>query len=180
MKAKIYFFIVMIFLSFSAFAQSYTVSGVVSDSDGQPLPGVSIVVKGTAKGTSTDFDGKYSLEVSNGDVLLFTFVGFENQQATINGQTELNITMKPGLELDEVVVVGTRNPNRTVVDSPVPVDIIDVAELTAQGPQVNLNQILNFVAPSFTSNTQTISDGTDHIDPASLRGLGPDQVWVLN
>jgi iron complex outermembrane receptor protein len=44
---------------------------------------------------------------------------------------------------------------------------------------VNLNQILNFVAPSFTSNTQTISDGTDHIDPASLRGLGPDQVLVL-
>ena len=65
------------------------------------------------------------------------------------------------------------------MDTPVPVDVIDISELTSQGPQVNLNQILNFVAPSFTSNTQTISDGTDHIDPASLRGLGPDQVLVL-
>ena len=52
-------------------------------------------------------------------------------------------------------------------------------ELNNVAPQVNLNQILNYVAPSFTSNTQTISDGTDHIDPASLRGLGPDQVLVL-
>jgi iron complex outermembrane receptor protein len=54
-----------------------------------------------------------------------------------------------------------------------------MAELNNVAPQVNLNQILNYVAPSFTSNTQTISDGTDHIDPASLRGLGPDQVLVL-
>jgi iron complex outermembrane receptor protein len=87
--------------------------------------------------------------------------------------------MKQGLELDEVVVVGSRNPNRTATDTAVPVDVIDVTELVTAGPQVNLNQILNYVAPSFTSNTQTISDGTDHIDPASLRGLGPDQVLVL-
>ncbi len=60
-----------------------------------------------------------------------------------------------------------------------PVDVIDIQELSSASPQVNLNQLLNFVAPSFTSNTQTISDGTDHIDPASLRGLGPDQVLVL-
>jgi len=77
------------------------------------------------------------------------------------------------------VVVGSRNPNRTATDTAVPVDVIDVTELVTAGPQVNLNQILNYVAPSFTSNTQTISDGTDHIDPASLRGLGPDQVLVL-
>jgi iron complex outermembrane receptor protein len=51
-------------------------------------------------------------------------------------------------------------------------------EISSQGAQVNLNQILNMVAPSFTSNTATVADGTDHIDPAS-RGLGPDQVLVL-
>jgi iron complex outermembrane receptor protein len=52
-------------------------------------------------------------------------------------------------------------------------------EISSQGAQVNLNQILNMVAPSFTSNTATVADGTDHIDPAQLRGLGPDQVLVL-
>ncbi len=179
MKTKIYSLLVFLLLSVSVFAQSYDVSGTVTDSDNQPLPGVSVVVKGTTTGTSTDFDGKYTLQVNNGDVLVFTFVGFEAQEVTMSGSTTVNITMKSGLELDEVVVIGSRNPNRTATDTPVPVDIIDVAELTAKGAQVNLNQILNFVAPSFTSNTQTISDGTDHVDPASLRGLGPDQVLVL-
>ena len=92
----------------------------------------------------------------------------------------LNIIIEEGSEsLEEIIVIGSRNPNRTAIDSPVPIDIVDIKELTAMAPQVNLNQILNFVAPSFTSNTQTISDGTDHVDPASLRGLGPDQVLVL-
>ena len=179
MKSKIYSLLLILFLSVSAFDQTYEVSGTVIDSDNQPLPGVSVSVKGTTKGTTTDFDGNYSLQVNSGEVLVFTFVGFETQQVTLSGQSTVNVTMKSGLELDEVVVVGTRNPNRTATDTPVPVDVIDVQELTAQGPQVNLNQILNYVAPSFTSNTQTISDGTDHIDPASLRGLGPDQVLVL-
>lgn len=179
MKTKIYSLLVFLLISVPIFAQSYEVSGTVSDNSNQPLPGVSVILKGTTTGTSTDFDGKYSLEVTNGDVLVFSFVGFEVKEITMNGSTTVNVVLISGLELDEVVVTGTRNPNRTVVDSPVPVDIIDVAELTTNGPQVNLNQILNYVAPSFTSNTQTISDGTDHIDPASLRGLGPDQVLVL-
>jgi len=96
----------------------------------------------------------------------------------MDGTKIFNVVLVSGVELKEVVVVGTRNPNRTAVDTAVPVDIIDVSELITAGPQVNLNQILNYVAPSFTSNTQTIADGTDHIDPASLRGLGPDQVLV--
>jgi iron complex outermembrane receptor protein len=61
----------------------------------------------------------------------------------------------------------------------VPIDVINMKAIASQGPQVNINQILNMVAPSFTSNTMTVADGTDHIDPAQLRGLGPDQVLVL-
>ena len=154
------------------------VSGTVVDDTSQPLPGVSVVIKGTSTGTATDFDGLYSIKANNGDVLVFSYVGYETQQVTVTGNV-MNVTLQSGVALDEVVLIGSRNPNRTAVDSPVPVDVIDVSELTSTGPQVNLNQILNFVAPSFTSNTQTISDGTDHIDPASLRGLGPDQVLVL-
>ncbi len=179
MKSKIYLFFSMLLLSATAFAQSYTVGGVVKDDTNQPLPGVTVVVKGSTTGTTTDFDGKYSLEANNGDVLVFSFVGFEDQRITANGNATVNVTLASGLELDEVVVVGTRNPNRTATDTAVPVDVIDISELITAGPQVNVNQILNYVAPSFTSNTQTISDGTDHIDPASLRGLGPDQVLVL-
>jgi iron complex outermembrane receptor protein len=110
--------------------------------------------------------------------LTFSYVGFDSQDVTVTGST-MDVQMSSGVSLSEIVLIGTRNPNRTAVNSAVPVDVISMEELITSGPQVNLNQILNYVAPSFTSNTQTISDGTDHIDPASLRGLGPDQVLVL-
>ncbi len=106
-------------------------------------------------------------------------MGFAAKVVNVTSTSYLTILLSEDNSLEEVVVIGSRNPNRSAIDSPVPIDIVDIKELTASAPQVNLNQILNFVAPSFTSNTQTISDGTDHVDPASLRGLGPDQVLVL-
>lgn len=161
------------------FAQSYQVTGKVTDSDNQPLPGVSVTIEGTSRGTSTDFNGNYAIMVQSKENLIFSYVGYNEKKLEMDGTKIFNVVLISGVALKEVVVVGSRNPNRTAVDTAVPVDIIDVAELITAGPQVNLNQILNYVAPSFTSNTQTISDGTDHIDPASLRGLGPDQVLVL-
>jgi iron complex outermembrane receptor protein len=179
MRSKIYAIVMMLFISVVAVAQNYTVSGVVSDENNQPLPGVTVAVKNSDKGTTTDFDGKYSLNVNQGDVLVFSYVGYETQEKLADGSSMLNTSMRAGMVLDEVVVVGSRGEARMAVDTPVPVDVFDVQQITAAAPSQNLNQILNYVAPSFSSNTQTISDGTDHIDPASLRGLGPDQVLVL-
>ncbi len=179
MKAKFYAFLFAILLTMPVLAQSGKVSGTVVGADGQPIPGVSVIVKGTSTGTSTDFDGKYSLNAASDATLVFSYVGYETTNVKVNGRSTVDVTLQSGVALDEVVVIGSRNKNRTVTDSPVPVDVIDVKALVADSPQTSLNQILNYVAPSFTSNTQTISDGTDHIDPASLRGLGPDQVLVL-
>ncbi|MDD3721104.1 MAG: TonB-dependent receptor [Lutibacter sp.] len=161
------------------FAQSYQVTGKVTDSDNQPLPGVSVTIEGTSRGTTTDFDGNYAVMVQSSENLIFSYVGYNEKKLQMDGTKIFNVVLVSGVALKEIVVVGSRNPNRTAVDTAVPVDVIDVAELITAGPQVNLNQILNYVAPSFTSNTQTIADGTDHVDPASLRGLGPDQVLVL-
>ena len=179
MKLKIYFLLINLFAVFSITAQTYQVSGTVTDSNGQPIPGVSITIEGTSRGTTTDFDGVYNIKVEISENLIFSYVGYGEKKLQMDGTTKFDVVLTSGVSLNEVVVVGTRNPNRTAVDTAVPVDIINVTELITAGPQVNLNQILNYVAPSFTSNTQTISDGTDHIDPASLRGLGPDQVLVL-
>jgi len=180
MKQKRHIFL-SIFLLFTMVihAQSYQVNGKVTDVNNQPLPGVSVMVEGTSRGTTTDFDGNYMIKVSLNENLVFSYVGYNEKKLQMDGTKTFNVTLASGVSLNEIVVVGSRNPNRTAVDTPVPVDVIDVSELVTAGPQVNLNQILNYVAPSFTSNTQTISDGTDHIDPASLRGLGPDQVLVL-
>jgi iron complex outermembrane receptor protein len=80
---------------------------------------------------------------------------------------------------EEVVVVGSRwLTARTNTRTPMPVDIVSSTDLVRTG-QTDLNQMVNFVVPSFNSAHQTISDGTDHIDPATLRGLGPDQMLLL-
>ncbi|ASK32869.1 TonB-dependent receptor [Chryseobacterium sp. T16E-39] len=77
------------------------------------------------------------------------------------------------------ITLGSRNKARVATDTPVPVDVINIGSQSVMTPQMDLNQILNYAAPSFTSNSTTVADGTDHIDPAQLRGLGPDQVLVL-
>ncbi|MGK0253611.1 MAG: iron complex outermembrane receptor protein, partial [Mariniflexile sp.] len=88
-------------------------------------------------------------------------------------------TMQEGVSLDEVVLVGSRSPKRTATDTAVPVDVIDVASIASRTGKVEVNDILQFAAPSFNATKQSGSDGADHIVPASLRGLGPDQTLVL-
>lgn len=175
---KILFFS-LFFVTISMTAQ--TVKGLVVDENKEPLPFFNVLEKGTTNGVTTDDKGEFSINVKKiPTTLIVSSIGFKTVEKQINSTKYVTIEVKEVSEnLDEVVLVGSRNKSRTAIDTPVPVDIIDVAELTATSPQVNLNQILNYVAPSFSSNTQTISDGTDHIDPASLRGLGPDQVLVL-
>jgi len=82
-------------------------------------------------------------------------------------------------ELSEVTIIGSRSKNRVKTDVPVPVDVFNVSEITKGAPQTSVTQILNYVAPSFTSNPTSTADATDHVDPAQLRGLGPDQVLIL-
>ncbi|MBA2250422.1 MAG: TonB-dependent receptor [Chitinophagaceae bacterium] len=90
-----------------------------------------------------------------------------------------DVQLERGADLEAVTVVGSRSTVvRSNVQTAVPVDVINSRDLAATG-QVEPTQMLNFVAPSFNSSRQTIADGTDHIDPATLRGLGPDQVLVL-
>lgn len=156
------------------------VKGKIVDESGAPLPGVTVLIVGTKKSTVTDIEGNYTIGAQIGDVLQFSYVGLKTKTATVNGSI-VNITLSAGNAeaLQDIVIIGSRNPARTVTESAVPIDVIGMKDIATQGPQTNLNQILNMVAPSFTSNTQTVADGTDHLDPAQLRGLGPDQVLVL-
>ena len=95
--------------------------------------------------------------------------------ANANAQTDSVKTNS----VEEVVILGSRSGARSKVDSPVPVDVFNLKEASVVLPQTNISAILNAVAPSFTSTIQTNADGTDHSDPAQLRGLGPDQVLFL-
>ena len=88
------------------FAQEKTVSGTVSDDSG-PLPGVSILIKGTASGTETDFDGKYTIKTKVGDILVFQYLGYKKEESTVGTSNTINVTLSEDASvLDEVVIVG--------------------------------------------------------------------------
>jgi iron complex outermembrane receptor protein len=113
---------------------------------------------------------KRILAITLGLVAFSNSYGQENQKE--------NDTIKK-TELSEVTIIGSRSKNRISTDVPVPIDILNITEITKGSPQTSITQILNYVAPSFTSNPTSTADGTDHVDPAQLRGLGPDQVLIL-
>ncbi|MCX6274260.1 MAG: TonB-dependent receptor [Bacteroidetes bacterium] len=172
-------FLCLLSFCVSAFAQN-KLSGKVSDESGEALIGVSVFEKGTTNGIATDANGKYSIKYgSPSSIIVFSYVGYIPQEIKAESKSELNITLKQGLELKGAEIVGSRRLNRTATETAVPVDIIDVARITNVAGQVDINQLLQYAAPSFNSNKQSGADGADHIDPATLRGLGPDQTLVL-
>lgn len=88
-------------------AQEVSVSGKVVDQTGEGLPGVNVVIKGTINGTVTDFDGHYSITTASKDILLFSFIGFTNQEILVGSQTTIDVVMlEESVGMDEVVVVG--------------------------------------------------------------------------
>lgn len=156
-----------------------SVSGNVTDESGEPLVGVNIVEKGTTNGTTTDFDGNYQISIFDNATLVFSYIGYNTQEEVVSGKSVINVSLSGGMMLDEVQLVGSRSPKRTSTDTAVPVDVIDIAEIATQSGRVEVNELLQYAAPSFNANKQSGSDGADHIDPATLRGLGPDQTLVL-
>ena len=100
--------------------QSSTIKGVVKDQKGEPLIGVSIVVKGTTNGTASDFDGNFTLDVPDNSTLVFSFIGFKPQEVRYTGQKTLNIVLAEDSEtLDEVVVVGYGSQKKGEITSSV-------------------------------------------------------------
>ena len=92
-------------LNFSQ-AQQVRITGKVSDPSNEPLPGATIVVKGTTRGTVTDVDGSYSIQASASETLVFSFVGFETLERIVGNSSEINVTLSEGVALNEVVVTA--------------------------------------------------------------------------
>ena len=163
-------FTFVLFLSISLAAQ--TIKGKVTDSSGEGLPYMNVVEKGnTSNGIVSDDNGGFSITVESLPAsLVVSSMGFETKTVNVADASYLTIVMNEDNALDEVVVKGSRNKPRTILDSPVPIDNIDVSELVQSG-QPTLNLMLTFKVPSFNSQNQAISDATAHYDPADLRGL---------
>lgn len=170
------------FCSSAALAQS--IAGKVTDAQsGQPIAGARVSLGSGAQGAISRADGTYRLPVAAGTyVIRVASLGYSPISDTVivsgSGATRDYALNRGTQTLDASVVTGTRVSDRTVANAPVPVDVLTSAEIKQTGA-TETNQILQMLAPSFNFPRPTISDGTDHIRPSTLRGLGPDQVLVL-
>lgn len=177
---KVIGLLIMVF-PFAALSQK-TISGKVFDAaNNKPLALASIMTKGSTVGLVTGDDGSFAMQVGDSvNAIVISYTGYSSRTIEIydSAKTYL-IGLQPLLNETGVTVIGSRNLFRTRVQTPVPVDIIPVASMAKEVGQTDLNQLLTFSAPSFQSSRQTVADGTDHVDPAQLRGLGTDQVLVL-
>jgi iron complex outermembrane receptor protein len=175
----------ILFAAGTAGAQVGTVTGRVSDSKNQaPIAGARISVIGTLRSATTRDDGSYSIGLAAGThVLRASKIGYAPSVDTItvgsgaSATQDFSLTAAP-IGLDQVVVTGTRATDRTVLEAPVPIDVLSVADIQATGRSETM-QVIQMLAPSINFPRPSVNDGTDHIRPATLRGLGPDQTLVL-
>lgn len=174
--------ILLLLITFSVSSSdliAQNVRGIVTDEEGIPLIGASILETRTFNGTITDIEGRFELTtVSLPTFLTISYTGYVQQNVLATGEEELKIILVEGTALDEVVVLGTRGKARTILGSAVPIDNLNAADLRASG-QNTVEQMLNFKVPSYNSSNQTISDATAHFDPSELRNLGPSRTLVL-
>lgn len=151
-----------------SFAQN-TIAGKVSDSNGQPLPGATVLVQNTNRGTSTDFDGAFSMEASKGEVLEISFVGFAKKLITVGDLKNYNITLEEDTaQLDEVVVVGYGQQKKVNLTGSV--ETITFKEEINQ-PVTNSGQLLY---GRFSGVQLTQTSGSPGADGSSIviRGIG--------
>ena len=135
-----------------AVAQTKIVTGTVKDDTGAPVPGATILIAGTTKGTSTDFDGKYTIEAAATDRLAFSFVGLATQTITVGTQSTINVTLLPSAEaLAEVVVTGySTQSTRDITGS---VSVIKSEDLLSTSPNT-LEQALQGQASGVVVNVE--------------------------
>ena len=151
--------------------KSKIVTGTVLDVTGMPVIGANVTVKGTTQGTITDMDGKFSLEVAEGDILQVTYIGFANQEVKVGTQTNLSVTLKEDAEaLDELVVVGYGTQKKVNLTGAVA--SISSEEIQSR-PITNVTQALQGITPGLNitaSNTYGGEVGSPM--DMNIRGIG--------
>lgn len=182
MKQLLLQYVALIILSLVSINQMYAqryAQGIVREPNGNPLSGAVIQAKGTLLSTLSDPEGKFKLEIPVGaNQVIVSYSGYRSQELDITDDA-MDIEMEDGVETDQITVIGSRNIARNRLQTPIPVDVIPIAQIVNDQGQLDLNQILMYTVPAFQANRQTIADGSDHVDPIQLRGLSPDQVLVL-
>ena len=177
MKKLIGAVLVLSLFTLSIAAQTTTIRGRVTLPDGSGLPGVTVTAEDYGVTAVTDADGRYELSVPTGGSVRITasLSGFQTRTETVAAGGTQDFTLRPSF--GEQITVGSRAIGAEQ-EKAVPVDIIRETEILSS-PSTETSQIIQKIAPSFNFPRPTISDGTDSVRPATLRGLGPDQLLVM-
>lgn len=164
MKPKFYTYLMVVLLMLtgvtSTFAQEAQVSGTVLDESGSPLPGVTILVKGTTRGTTTDLDGKYTINSPSNGTLVFSFIGYIPKEVAVGNQSVIEVSLEPDLaDLEEVVVVGYGTAKKS--------------QLTGAISSVGSKEIQELPITDARQALQGRAAGVDVTQPGSKPGSAP-------
>lgn len=158
----------MAFVMQFSFAQEKTITGTVTtSSDGLPLPGASVIVKGTSRGQQTDFDGKFTIKVNQGDVLVISYVGMEPGEVTIGAGSTYNVALEDASSLDEVIVVGYGTTTKEAYTGTA--TTIETANVQAKAVS-NVSQALTGEVAGVSVITTSGAPGAD--SSVRIRGFG--------
>ena len=158
-KATVLYSMLLFLFSFSVAAQETQITGVVTDMNNTPLPGVSVLVKGTTTGAVTGFDGDYSITATPQDILVFSYVGFDEQEITVGNKTSINVSLKENVaELSEVVLVGYGQKSKTTLTGSV--STVKGEELV-KSPQPNLSNSFAGRLSGVVANNRSGEPGAD-------------------
>ncbi|WP_237332403.1 TonB-dependent receptor [Zobellia amurskyensis] len=155
-----------------------SITGNIKDQDGNPLAGVNVVEKGTTNGTTSDFDGNYTIDAAEDATLVFSYIGFPTKEKKVAGKSVVNVSLSEGVQLEEFIVVGSRTAPRSNTDTPLPVDVVGVKELTSTG-QATFDKALQYRIPSFNTVQTPVNDATSLLDPYEIRNMGPSRTLIL-
>ncbi|CAM3521575.1 SusC/RagA family TonB-linked outer membrane protein [Zobellia roscoffensis] len=162
-----------------SFAQEKTISGTVTDQEGLPLPGVNIIVQGSTSGTQTDFDGNYSINASEGQTLLFSYIGQKSTSAVVGASDNINIQMEEDAEaLDEVVVtaLGIKRSKKSLGYA---TQKVDAEELSTVKESNVLNQLSGKVAGLAVQRTNNLGGSTNVVIRGQTSLTGNNQALFV-
>lgn len=172
MKQQIFkkLLLVLLLISYSINGQNKTITGTVLDETGVPLPGASVSIKGTSKGVSTDFDGKFKIKANKNDILVVNYIGFTTKEISIAGKTTISVTLEPSSQvLDEIVVVGFGTEKKSSISGSV--TNVKLGKIIGDRPITNASSALQGVASGLQVVTTSGQPGANSTS-LELRGFG--------
>ena len=152
----------LLVFAFGFNVQAQSISGTVTDDNGVPLPGATVLVQGTTNGVSTDFDGNYSINASSGDTLVFSFVGYSSQSVVVGSSTTVNAQLSPDNALEEVVVTSL-GIKRNVKALGYSLTQVDGTELSANKSTNAINALRGKVAGVMVTGSAMGAKGSSRV-----------------